>query len=106
MKLLKTRIYYYCLPNKIKKQISSYLCEVVEPDTNGMVVFRDPNGDYFSTKKENINLTVFLGSVDASYSIVFENIGEHLNIEEAEKEIQADTALFFKNLIEIATKEA
>jgi hypothetical protein len=104
MKLLKTRLYYYCLPNKIKKQVSSYLCDVVEPTTGDMLTIRDPNGDLFAFKKENINLTVFLGCVDATYAIVFEAIGENLNVEEAEKEIQVDSVLFFENMIKVASK--
>lgn len=106
MKLLKTRLYYYVLPDRIKKQVSSYLCETLEEVTkDDMIMFQDSNKDFFSIRKENLNMTAFLGAVDASYAIVFELVGENTNIEEAEKTICADSAVLFESLIEASKRE-
>ncbi|MBF0557801.1 MAG: hypothetical protein HQL08_03365 [Nitrospirae bacterium] len=94
MKLLKTTLYYYCLPTKFKKQVSSYLCETKE-NNKGTVVYEDPNGNIFSIDEKDINYTRFLGLVDAEYAIVFSLIGTNLNVEGAEKTICQDSVAFF-----------
>jgi len=103
-KLLKTRLYYYCLPDKFKKQISTYVCDVIF-EKDGKLNYEDTNGNTYAVDKEDIGLTIFLGAVDATYAIVFENVSEDLDIEKAEKTIVEDSALYFDALSKFAKKE-
>lgn len=101
MKLLKTTLYYYCLPDRFKKQISTYVCETIE-ETNKSFIYKDTNGVEYYVLKEDLNLTIFKGLVDASYSIVFENVSEELDLEKAERTICEDSTMFLTALADFS----
>ena len=105
MKLTKTTLYFYSLPNRLKRQIGSYVCEVIE-DKDNSIKYKDSNGKENFIQKEYLNFTTYRGAENNDCSFIFENVNENENMNEVEIIVNNDAVDLFQALVDFAKKGA